>query len=289
MSQSWTPPSGGWRLHIVHETGFTYDGEARASYNEARLSPITLPTQSVLASELRVKPSAGRSSYQDYWGNRVIAFQLDEPHTSLEVTAEATIETSSSQAHAGSLTRQDLQSREIADLMDELLRPTFQSTVPQDLLDDLRSQFSALDTHETAQAASETARGHLTYVSGVTGVHTTATEALTVGKGVCQDFTHLTLGILRGLSIPARYVSGYLHPDPGAEPGQTGRGESHAWVEYFAGEWNSLDPTSGVDVGPRHVVVARGRDYTDAAPLKGIYHGAPSTSLGVTVTITRLA
>ena len=173
--------------------------------------------------------------------------------------------------------------------MDELLASTAQSRVDNSVIEDLRGRSVGADTHETAQLALEWVRSSLTYVPGVTGVHTTASEALSVGQGVCQDFTHLCLAILRGLDIPARYVSGYLHPDPDAEPGHTGRGESHAWVEYFAGEWNAIDPTSGLPVGPRHVVIARGRDYSDAAPLKGIYHGAPSTSLGVTVNITRLA
>ncbi len=289
MSQTWAPHTGGWRLHIVHETGFNYDGEARGSYNEARLTPTTMASQSVLSSELRVRPTAARSSYKDYWGNRVIAFQLDEPHTSMEVTAEATVETSGAPLWRGDLTREQLKQPAIADLMDELLAQTPQTSIDESIIDDMRSQASDLDTHMAAALAMDTVLGSMTYMPGVTGVQTTASEALSVGKGVCQDFTHLCLGFLRGLGIPARYVSGYLHPELDAEPGQTGRGESHAWVEYFAGEWNALDPTSGNDVGPRHVVVARGRDYTDAAPLKGIYHGAPSTSLGVGVTITRLA
>ena len=289
MSQSWMPHSGGWRLHLVHETGFTYDGEARGSYNEARLSPTTSTTQSVLASELRVRPTAARSSYRDYWGNRVIAFQLDEPHTALEVTAEATAETSGARGPLGELSRAELRESEVSDLMDELLRPTLQTRLAPELLTGFFEQTTELDPHQLAEAAGERVRASLSYVPGATGVHTTAAEALVVGQGVCQDFTHLALALLRGAGVPARYVSGYLHPDPDAEPGSTGRGESHAWLEYFAGEWNALDPTSGAAVGPRHVAVARGRDYSDAAPLKGIYHGAPATALGVSVEITRLA
>jgi transglutaminase-like putative cysteine protease len=84
-------------------------------------------------------------------------------------------------------------------------------------------------------------------------------------------------------------VSGYLHPDPKAGPGTTATGQSHAWVEYWAGSWTALDPTSGAPVGERHVVVARGRDYADVPPLKGIYHGPPDTTMDVTVEVTRLA
>ncbi len=288
MTQSWTPHTGGWRLHVVHETGFAYDGLARASHNEARLTPAALPTQSVLTTELRVKPAAGRSSYRDYWGNRVVAFQLDEPHASLEVTCESTVETSAAQAPLGLLGRAELSGGPVADLMDELLAPTAPTRLDADLVAAVAEATQGLDPHEAAAHVSETVRSLLTYVSGATSVQTTAAEAIAVGKGVCQDFTHVGLGLLRGIGIPARYVSGYLYPRDGVDPGETTQGESHAWLDYFAGEWNAIDPTSGTEVGPRHVVVARGRDYNDAAPLKGIYHGAPVGSLGVTVAMTRL-
>ena len=288
MTQTWTPHSGGWRLHVVHETGFAYDGLARASHNEARLTPAALPTQSVLTTELRVKPTAGRSSYRDYWGNRVVAFQLDEPHASLEVTCESTVETSAAQAPFGVLSRSELSSGPVADLMDELLAATPPTRLDGELIASVSEATRDLDPHEAAAQVSEIVRSLLTYVSGATSVQTTATEAIAVGKGVCQDFTHVGLGLLRGIGIPARYVSGYLYPKDSVDPGETTEGESHAWIDYFAGEWNALDPTSGAEVGPRHVVVARGRDYNDAAPLKGIYHGAPVGSLGVTVAMTRL-
>jgi transglutaminase-like putative cysteine protease len=100
---------------------------------------------------------------------------------------------------------------------------------------------------------------------------------------------HVTVALMRATGLPARYVSGYLHPDPKAQPGSTAVGQSHAWVEYWAGSWSALDPTSGAPVGERHVVVARGRDYADVPPLKGIYHGPPESAMDVTVQVTRLA
>jgi len=93
---------------------------------------------------------------------------------------------------------------------------------------------------------------------------------------------------LRGMGIPARYVSGYLHPKPDAEHGETVEGQSHAWVEWWCGGWEGYDPTNGVPTGVRHVIVARGREYADVTPLKGMYHGAPSSELGVSVQVTRL-
>ena len=118
---------------------------------------------------------------------------------------------------------------------------------------------------------------------------TTAADALQIGSGVCQDFTHVALGLLRAQGIPARYVSGYLHPSSKAEPGEVLAGQSHAWVEAWVGDWLPFDATNGSPVGERHVIVGRARDYSDLAPLNGIFHGGPAKTLGVTVELTRLA
>jgi transglutaminase-like putative cysteine protease len=129
----------------------------------------------------------------------------------------------------------------------------------------------------------------LRYEPGATGVHTSAVEARRGGRGVCQDYAHLTLAVLREAGVPARYASGYLYPSADAGIGDEVTGESHAWIEAWTGDWWGLDPTSGEPIGERHVLVARGRDYADVPPLKGIYHGGPSESLGVTVTLCRVA
>jgi transglutaminase-like putative cysteine protease len=127
------------------------------------------------------------------------------------------------------------------------------------------------------------------YMHGITGVHSTAAEAWDARKGVCQDIAHITLGALREVGIPARYVSGYLHPRPDADVGMPVTGESHAWVEGFAGDWQGFDPTNNIDIGDRHVLVGRGRDYNDVPPLRGVYAGPFKSQLHVKVTITREA
>jgi transglutaminase-like putative cysteine protease len=109
------------------------------------------------------------------------------------------------------------------------------------------------------------------------------------GKGVCQDISHVTVGLLRALGLPARYVSGYLHPRRDAAVGEPVTGESHAWVEWWDGAWNGFDPTNSVDVGPRHVTIGRGRDYGDVPPFKGLFSGPKSEGHAVTVEVTRLA
>jgi transglutaminase-like putative cysteine protease len=141
---------------------------------------------------------------------------------------------------------------------------------------------------EVAQAVCLALRDELEYVPGVTTVHTVAREAWAARKGVCQDISHLSLGALRALGIPARYVSGYLHPRPDAAVGETVRGESHAWVEWWAGGWRAFDPTNRAFVAGGHVVLGRGREYGDVPPLKGVYAGTASSALDVTVDITRV-
>jgi len=119
-------------------------------------------------------------------------------------------------------------------------------------------------------------------------VYTTSGQAWATGRGVCQDFSHTTISLLRALGIPTRYVSGYLHTEE-PSPGRTVLAESHAWIEYWDGEWQPADPTNNRGVGAAHVVVARGRDYADVPPLKGIYAGGASEGLGVVVEITQVA
>ena len=130
----------------------------------------------------------------------------------------------------------------------------------------------------------------LTYLPGSTQVQTSAAEAWQERSGVCQDYAHLVVGALRHVGLPARYVSGYLHPAASPEVGQTLSGESHAWVEWWQGEWVAFDPTNAVEVGNRHVMVGAGRDYADVPPIKGIVAGGHSDSaLTVTVELTRMA
>ena len=124
---------------------------------------------------------------------------------------------------------------------------------------------------------------------GATTVSTSVDEVLYQRKGVCQDFAHLTLILLRSMGIPSRYVSGYLHPNNKAVVGDTIDGQSHAWVQAWTGGWWNYDPTNDKDINEQYISVGVGRDYSDVTPLKGIYSGEGSTDLDVVVEITRLA
>jgi transglutaminase-like putative cysteine protease len=163
------------------------------------------------------------------------------------------------------------------------------TTVAPEISAAVSAEVAGLSPAETAEAISARVRERVTYMPGATGVRTNAQEAWDKGQGVCQDMAQLAVALMRAAGLPARYVSGYLHPAATAEPGTTSVGQSHAWAEYWAGEWIPLDPTSGAKVAERHVVVARGRDYADVPPLKGIYHGPAQGDMTVTVEVTRLA
>jgi transglutaminase-like putative cysteine protease len=171
----------------------------------------------------------------------------------------------------------------------ELLLPTPRTALDQELTELAESARGRHPTpHAAAMALCEQVRDEVAYVTGTTGVQTDAVQAWRQRMGVCQDISHLVVGLLRATGIPVRYVSGYLHPSPAAGIGESIVGQSHAWVEWWVGRWTAFDPTNGVPVGERHVVVGRGREYGDVPPLKGVYAGPASTAQGVEVTLTRL-
>ncbi len=279
----------GWLLEIVHETRVHYQGAARASYNEARMTPLTLPSQTALQTRVSVGNGTPVWAYHDYWGTVVSSFDIQAPHNELTVRSHAMVETSTARPPPQPLAWHELRARAEAGIVAEYLAATPRTTVDPALAGAARERTRGAGPLQTASAVAAWVRERVEYMPGATGVQTGAQEAWDQGQGVCQDIAHLTVALLRETGLPARYVSGYLHPRPEAGLGQAIAGQSHAWVEYWAGDWVAADPTNRASVGEGHVVVARGRDYADVPPLKGIYHGAPSVAMDVTVEVTRLA
>jgi transglutaminase-like putative cysteine protease len=282
----------GWRLRIEHTTSVTYAGPVQTSFNEARMTPLTLPSQMTLDSLVTAGPGVPVWTYSDYWGTFVSVFDLPEPHDDLVVRAVSTVETEpfgGLPASGDRLSWADLGARAAGGRLLEFLMPTPLTTVTGEISGAAIDEISGLSPDAAAEAISARVHEHVTYMPGATGVRTNAQEAWDKGQGVCQDMAQLTVALMRTAGLPARYVSGYLHPDPKAEPGSTSVGQSHAWIEYWAGSWVPLDPTSLAPVGERHVAVARGRDYGDVPPLRGIFHGPSGGDMTVTVEVTRLA
>jgi transglutaminase-like putative cysteine protease len=282
------------RLEIRHTTLFAYRGpKVTSSYNEARLTPQTTATQTTLESTVSTRPAAATTRYWDYWGTLVTAFDLHEPHDHLEVLAHSLVETSAPAPPARALGWDDLRTDAVRDRYAELLAstayaPTAAEDAPAGLVDLAAEIAASRDPLEAVHTAVDAVRGHLDYDPGSTGVRTTAVQAWEARSGVCQDFAHITLALLRSAGVPARYVSGYLHPVLDPPVGETVVGQSHAWAEAWVGEWVAVDPTNGAAAGERHVRVASGRDYADVSPLRGVYTGAAGSCLEVTVEVTRL-
>lgn len=279
----------GWRIRVVHETGYSYAAPVHESYNEVRLTPRSDTRQNVIVSRVETAPSTRSFRYTDYWGTTVTAFDLHAPHTELAVTATSVVETADAAEPVGTATWAELGGADVRDRYTEMLEHT--AYVPRDrqIARTARALRRGKDPSGAVLAACRWVRSHLTYQAGTTGVHTSAVEAWEARKGVCQDFAHLTLLLLREMGVPARYVSGYLLPRADTQVRDTVRGESHAWVEAWTGGWWGYDPTNDMPIANRHVLVAVGRDYADVPPLKGIYSGGRATALAVTVDMTRLA
>jgi transglutaminase-like putative cysteine protease len=276
------------RLGIVHSTGFVYPGTVTASYNEARMTPLTTPWQTTLEARIEVSPTAATLRYWDYWGTQVTAFDVRVPHERLTVTARSVVETATAADDGSSLSWEALRAADNQDRFAELLATTPRTDPGPDALASAHDVIAGEAPAHVGAAVAEWLAQTMDYVPGATGVHTSAAEAWEVRKGVCQDFAHVAVGVLRDAGVPARYVSGYLLPRTDAGVGQTVAGESHAWIEWWAGGWRAWDPTNGRPAGRDHVVVARGRDYDDVSPLKGIYSGPGGGQLFVGVEFTRL-
>ncbi|WP_246080848.1 transglutaminase family protein [Modestobacter altitudinis] len=293
QSQTQTGPprvsSDRWRLQVVHRTQFRYGGPVRSSYNEARMTPENSSRQTTLRSRVEIEPAATVHAYRDYWGSTVTAFDTHGPHTELVVKATSVVEAGPEARLLDPVDWAALAEPDVLDRFGEFLRPSRLTAMDEPVVARVREVVGDAGPREAGHLVCRFVHEHMAYLTGSTNVKTNAMQAWTSGKGVCQDISHVSVGLLRALGLPARYVSGYLHPRPSAQIGQAVTGESHAWVEWWDGGWSGYDPTNVVEIGTRHVTLARGRDYTDVPPLKGIFSGPRSEGSTVTVEVTRLA
>lgn len=281
---------GGRRLRIVHDSRYKYLSDVFASFNEARLTPLDLDRQVLIRHELHLQPRGIVQAYRDYWGAVVEAFDLHNPHREMTVTATSIVDTPAGHPQAPGLSWDEIRAPAVMDRWCEFLEQT--SYVDDAAVDperaalvaDLRAMARPADA---IRAVVAEVHGRMRYTPGVTTVSTTAHEAWAAKHGVCQDFSHAALSLLRTLGIPTRYVSGYLHTEEEAV-GEPVVGESHAWIETWDGAWEGFDPTNNRQVGSAHVIVARGRDYSDVPPIKGLYAGGGAAQLSVSVEITQM-
>lgn len=267
------------RLRICHTTRFEYQLPAYDSHNEVRMRPLDDANQRRLNFELDVTPAAATSEHDDYYGNRVHGFSIHQPHSELTVVARSVVECAAPPRSPPAAPMR---------FEDFLLDDRGRNSSEYDFLnasrhvpfsEKMRKFFWLAKpdlTEEVAKYANRVVmfiRDQFVYEPGMTKVHSTADEMLTVGGGVCQDFAHVTIGVLRLAGVPARYVSGYLAPAARADAESVGAQASHAWLEaQLPGiGWTGFDPTNGCPVDERHIRVAIGRDYADVPPMRGVY------------------
>lgn len=278
-----------WRMRVVHTTGYAYPAPVTASYNEARLTPRSDTRQNLILNRVETVPATRSYRYVDYWGTAVTAFDLHAPHTELTVTSSSIVETDRPEPPTEKITWPELQTEAVIDRFDEVLTPTGYTPTSKRIAAVGRRIAKYHEPADAVVAAAQWVRSELEYLPGSTGVHFSGLDALREGKGVCQDFAHLSLIMLRSIGIPTRYVSGYLYPDRDPGIGDTVDGQSHAWIQAWTGVWWDYDPTNDAEINEQYVSVGVGRDYSDVSPLKGIYSGEGATDLDVIVEITRLA
>lgn len=278
-----------WRVRVVHRTKYHYAKPVTQSYNEVRLTPRTDPRQNVVVDRVETTPFSRGYRYTDYWNTVVTAFDLHTPHTELEVVGASVVETAEPVTPVRTASWPELRTERVTDRFVELLEPTRFVPRREDIVTQAHALVKRRDPADAVIEVSRWVHEQMTYRPGSTGVHHSALDAWEAREGVCQDFAHLTLALLRVAGVPCRYVSGYLHPTAEAELHEQALGESHAWIEAWTGGWWGYDPTNAIEVGERHVWVASGRDYADVPPLKGIFSGGEFDSMDVSVEVTRLA
>jgi transglutaminase-like putative cysteine protease len=284
------------RYRLFHVTEFSYDAMVSESYNELRLRPRQDDLQSCLSFRLTTDPPSSPSSHLDYNGNWVHRLNVLREHRRLCIEAQSLVlvqQPPELPPDGTEIDRIDAMADDLEEHYDLIAPTDFVPHPPQ--LGDLvrRAEVESGGTIAGfARAATAIVHSVFRYEKGATHVHSSIQDTLATGAGVCQDFAHILLAVVRKRGLPGRYVSGYLVPRQTAESGASveeivGGQASHAWMEVFIPEagWFGLDPTLGTSVGLQHVRVAYGRDYGDVAPVRGVYKGHAGQRLSVDVRV----
>lgn len=280
-------------LRVFHRTLYRYRAPVHDSSNEVRLRPATDDPKRLTFFLLKVHPPRRLQHFRDEHFNYVQWFEMVAPHTELLIEATSEIQTTSqfdSAAPTG-VRFDDLKSNEETDMLRPFLRSSRYVEVNHDIWRmalDVREERE--DVFETARAIMRFVNSKWIYTPNFTSATTHMSEVMRDRRGVCQDFAHVMIGLCRSLGIPARYVSGYIYT--GSGDGLRGAQASHAWCEvWLPGRgWFGLDPTNDTFADERYVKIATGRDYDDAAPIRGTFNGPPgaTTALEVTVQVQKI-
>ena len=318
------------KFRVVHTTQYEYSAPAIECYSELRVRPRNTLRQVITNHVTEVVPRVPLEVFTDYWGNWGESLSVPFRHQRLTVTSRCTVQT---RPFHDALKGIDLSVSEAAHLQMPRRREFYDFLMPSPLVEITPEVEAMARKHLNSRTSFTTAVLGLNeyifkqfkYQPGATTISTPVGEVIAKRKGVCQDFAHLFIAVLRAAGIPARYVSGYIEteaqanaalsghdpldfhdlqgmvppPTPGKRsPGPRDRNQpppligataSHAWVEFCApnGLWIGIDPTNNMLESERHVQIGIGRDYADVPPLRGVFKGARKQVLSVKVTVAR--
>lgn len=273
---------------IRHITRYTYTAPVIDSANQILLYPVEDEFQEVQNHVLTISLNPQIDVYEDFFGNRAGLFTIVTPHSELNIMSEIQVTTQPTILPSDILPAENQWKllkliREEYSYLDFLTKESFDNT--DTVLKEVNTRINISATpFQVAQDLSSFIFNHFEYKQGITSVETKLDEVWNLKAGVCQDFAHILLVMLRMAGIPARYVSGYICPK---NKDLRGEGATHAWVDAFIPNhgWIGLDPTNNCIVSDRHVRLAVGRNFSDCTPVKGTYKGPSEHTLEVSVNI----
>lgn len=277
------------KFKIRHITHYKYDDPVRDSANQIMLYPVKGDYQEVLKHDILVSGQPTIDTHTDYYGNEIGTFTQAQPHHELIIDSRLTVVTTPRRMPEDN-TPSEVQWNELERIggqlqfLDFLKQEKFEA-LPE--VQNLIAQEHKLHSTplQSAQHFSAYIYQNFAYKKGITTVESTLDEIWKIKTGVCQDFAHILLAILRLMNIPSRYVSGYICPK---KNGMRGEGATHAWVEAYIPfyGWLGLDPTNNCLVDQTHVKLAVGKNFSDCSPVRGTYRGTSNHSLDVSVQVS---
>ncbi|MDB5011655.1 MAG: transglutaminase [Mucilaginibacter sp.] len=275
-------------FEIQHITRYIYEGSVRDSANQIILFPIKDAHQDVLKQELHITGNPVVDTYIDYYGNEVGSFTYSEPHMQLTINSKVIVSTK----HRSLPVNDIFPGQQWEDLKRLQYMVPYIDFLKQEYFEGLSELKTVVDAersiddtpYQVALRFCQYVYDNFEYIKGVTTVDTRLDEIWKLKAGVCQDFAHILMEMLRLVQIPARYVSGYICTN---KNGLRGEGATHAWAEAYIPDygWLGIDPTNNCIANETHVRLAVGRNFTDCSPVKGVYKGSYGHKLEVAVSV----
>lgn len=273
---------------IHHITKYQYDRTVKENANQIKIYPFPKSGQDILSHEIQITGEPNIHKFYDYWGNCTGYFTVTQPHLELIIDSRLIVKSHQKaiDEHLSVVNDWQFVESSIIDdiiLFDYALKENIkQQAVIDAIIQEL--DFKSKSPLQAAKDANQYIFDKYKYVKGITTIETTVDEIIELKSGVCQDFAHLLLQILRTQKIPARYVSGYICPN---KNGMRGEGATHAWVDVHLPNlgWVGLDPTNNCFANENHIQLAVGRHFTDCTPIKGTFKGPANQELLVYVSV----